>query len=78
MEGVPFGREEDLGSLTFKEDKEHFIYFEEISTDILNNVSGNNIESAISRIDNRTNICPTCGIKEALEQFIKQKNAPKN
>ena len=71
-------REEELGSLTCKEDKEHFIYFEEISTDILNNVSGNNIESAISRIDNRTNICPTCGIKEALEQFIKQKNAPKN
>ena len=24
-------REEDLGSLTCKEDKEHFIYFEEIS-----------------------------------------------
>ena len=36
-------REEELGSLTCKEDKEHFIYFEEISTDILNNVSGNNI-----------------------------------
>ena len=30
-------REEDLGSLTCKEDKEHFIYFEEITTDILNN-----------------------------------------
>lgn len=29
-------REEELGSLTYKEDKEHFIYFEEISTDILN------------------------------------------
>ena len=28
--------------------------------------------SAISRIDNKTNICPTCGIKEALIQFIKQ------
>ena len=27
-------REEELGSLTCKEDKEHFIYFEEISTDI--------------------------------------------
>ena len=26
--------------------------------------------SAISRIDNKTNICPTCGIKEALIQFI--------
>ena len=31
--------------------------------------------SAISRIDNKTNICPTCGIKEeALIQFIKQQN----
>ena len=29
--------------------------------------------SAISRIDNKTNICPTCGIKEALIQFIKSK-----
>ena len=29
-------REEELGSLTCKEDKEHFIYFEEITTDILN------------------------------------------
>lgn len=37
-------REENLGALTCKEDKEHFIYFEEISKDILNNVSGNNIE----------------------------------
>lgn len=37
-------REEDLGALICKEDKEHFIYFEEISKDILNNVSGNNIE----------------------------------
>ena len=36
-------REEELGSLTCKEDKEHFIYFEEISEDILNNVYGNNI-----------------------------------
>lgn len=32
------------GTLTCKEDKEHFIYFEEISKDILNNVSDNNIE----------------------------------
>ena len=29
-------REEELGSLTCKEDKEHFIYFEEITTDFLN------------------------------------------
>jgi hydrogenase maturation factor HypF (carbamoyltransferase family) len=35
--------------------------------------------SAISRIDNKTNICPTCGIKEeALIQFIKQQNPPRN
>ncbi|MGN1351679.1 MAG: hypothetical protein ACI4VE_02710 [Clostridia bacterium] len=29
--------------------------------------------SAISRVDNKTKICPTCGIKEALIQFIKSK-----
>ena len=29
--------------------------------------------SAISRIDNKTNICPNYGIKEALIQFIKSK-----
>jgi len=34
--------------------------------------------SAISRIDNKTNICPTCGIKEALIQFIEQQNTPRN
>ena len=28
---------------------------------------------AISRLDNKTNICPTCGIKEALIEFIKSK-----
>ena len=27
--------------------------------------------SAISRIDNKTNICLTCGIKEALIKLIK-------
>ena len=50
-------REEDLGSLTCKEDKEHFIYFEEITTDILNNVSGNNIEyvkSQLEKLDDNT------------------------
>lgn len=31
-------REEKLGSLTFKEDKKHFIYFEEITENILRNV----------------------------------------
>lgn len=36
------------------------------------------LPSAISRIDNKTNICPTCGIKEALIQFIKQQNAPRD
>ena len=34
--------------------------------------------SAISRIDNKTNICPVCGIKEALMQFIEQQNTPRN
>lgn len=29
--------------------------------------------SAISRVDNKTNICPVCRIKEALIQFIKSK-----
>lgn len=31
-------REEELGSLTCKEDKEHFIYFYEIAENILRNV----------------------------------------
>lgn len=44
-------REEELGSLTCKEDKKHFIYFEEITTDILNNVSGNNIEYVKSQLE---------------------------
>ena len=44
-------REEELGSLTCKEDKEHFIYFEEISEDILNNVSDNNIEYVKSQLE---------------------------
>ena len=44
-------REEELGSLTCKEDKEHFIYFEEISEDILNNISGNNIEYVKSQLE---------------------------
>lgn len=34
--------------------------------------------SAISREDNKTNICPACGIKEALIDFIKKQNAPRN
>ena len=34
--------------------------------------------SAISRIDNKANICPTCGIKEALIQFIKRQNPYQN
>ena len=44
-------RKKDLVSLTCKKDKEHFIYFEEISTDILNNVSGNNIEYVKSQLE---------------------------
>lgn len=34
--------------------------------------------SAISRIDNKANICPTCEIREALIQFIEQQNTPRN
>lgn len=30
--------------------------------------------SAVSRIDNRTSICPSCGVREALEGFAKSKN----
>ena len=44
-------REEYIASLSCKEDKEHFIYFEEISEDILNNVSGNNIKYVKSRLE---------------------------
>ena len=44
-------REEELGSLTYREDKEHFIYFDEISGNILNNVSGNNIEYVKSQLE---------------------------
>ena len=44
-------REEELGTLSYKEDKEHFIYFEEITDSILNNVSGNNIEYVKSRLE---------------------------
>ena len=29
---------------------------------------------AISRIDNKTNICPACGIQEALLDFIRKYN----
>jgi predicted RNA-binding Zn-ribbon protein involved in translation (DUF1610 family) len=28
---------------------------------------------ALSRKDNKTEICSSCGVKEALEQFIKSK-----
>ena len=46
--------------LSCKEDKDHFIYFEEISTDILNNVSGNNIEyvkAQLEKIDDNIMEC---------------------
>lgn len=63
-------REEELGSLTCKEDKEHFIYFEEISTDILNNVSGNNIEYVKSQLEKLViilwSIC-TIGLRSIIE-----------
>ena len=57
-------------SLTCKKDKEHFIYFEEISTDILNNVSGNNIEYVKSQLekldDNIMEIC-IIGLRSIIE-----------
>ena len=37
-------REEDIASLSCKADKENLIYFDETSQNILNNVSGNNLE----------------------------------
>ena len=45
-------REEELGSLTCKEDEDQLIHFEEISTDILNNISGNNIEYVKDQLKN--------------------------
>lgn len=44
-------REEELGALNCKEDKEHSISFDEISENILNNVSGNNIEYVKSQLE---------------------------
>lgn len=32
---------------------------------------------ALSRRDNKTNICPSCGVKEAIEDFAKSSNATK-
>ena len=37
-------RQEEIETLSYKEDKEHFIYFEEITDNILDKVSDNNIE----------------------------------
>lgn len=36
-----------------------------------------NKSSAISRIDNKTEICPLCGYKEAIEIFEKAVNSHK-
>lgn len=33
---------------------------------------------AISRIDNKMEICPTCGLREAIESMIKCKPVKKN
>lgn len=33
-------------------------------------------EPALSRADNRTEICPTCGMKEALQAFISASAEP--
>jgi len=32
---------------------------------------------AISRADNKTEICPQCGLKEALEDYVKYKEDQK-
>lgn len=44
-------REEYIASLSAKEDKEHFIYFDEISKNILDNVSGNNTDYVKSQLE---------------------------
>lgn len=51
-------REEDISSLSCKADKENLIYFDEISQNILSNVSGNNLEyikSQLEELDNNFN-----------------------
>ena len=44
-------REEDIASFSCKTDKENLIYFDEISQNILNNVSGNNLEYVKSQLE---------------------------
>ena len=48
-------REEELGTLSYKEDKEHFIYFEEITDSILDYVSDKDAEyvkAQFKKLDN--------------------------
>ena len=44
-------REEDIASLSCKADKENLIYFDETSQNILNNVSGNNLEYVKAQLE---------------------------
>ena len=44
-------REEDICSIKCKEDKKHTIGFEEVTQNILNNVSGNNMEYVKSQLE---------------------------
>lgn len=44
-------REEDIASLSCKADKENLIYFDEISQNILNNISGNNLEYVKAQLE---------------------------
>lgn len=44
-------REEDLCTLNCKADKEHTIGFDEVTENILNNVSGNNIEYVKAQLE---------------------------
>lgn len=47
-------REDDLSSLTCDEDRKHFVYFDEISTNILRNVPKENkkyVQKQLSKLD---------------------------
>lgn len=47
-------REDDLSSLTCDEDRKHFVYFDEISTNILKNVPKENkkyVQKQLSKLD---------------------------
>jgi hypothetical protein len=43
---------------------------------IPNNVTPGAYPGALSRVDNKTEICSECGILEALDDYIKLNNTP--